>query len=182
MLRLVVPLAPEGWDETKQEFVKPETTVLELEHSLASLSKWESKWRKAFLTKKDKSAEEVLDYVKCMTVTPDVDPSVYEHLTSENYRQIREYIEDPMTATYFPEEKDNGKPNKDVATAELIHYWMISLNIPLEFETRHLNSLIAQIRVCNMKNQPSKKSTTSSMYSRNAALNAARRKQLNSKG
>ena len=181
MLRIAIPMSPEGWDEAKQEFVEPETKVLELEHSLVSLSKWESKWRKAFLTKKEKTTEEVLDYVKCMTLTPNVEPEVYAHMTSDNFRKIREYIEEPMTATYFPEDKD-GKPSKEVATAELIHYWMISLNIPLECENWHLNRLLAQIRVCNMKNQPPKKMSTRDIMSRNAALNAARRQQLNSKG
>ena len=181
MLIIAVPISPEGWDESKQEFVEPETKVLELEHSLASLSKWESKWRKAFLTKKEKTSEEVLDYVKCMTLTPNVDPELYNHLTSENFQKIREYIEDPMTATYFPEDK-NGKKSNEVATAELIRYWMISLNIPLECENWHLNRLIAQVRVCNMKNQPPKKTNKRDIMSRNAAINAARRKELNSRG
>jgi hypothetical protein len=181
MLRIAVPISPEGWDESKQEFVEPETKVLELEHSLASLSKWESKWRKAFLTRKEKSTEEVLDYVRCMTLTPNVDPELYNHLTSENFQKIREYIEDPMTATYFPEET-NGKKSNEVATAELIHYWMISLNIPPEYENWHLNRLIAQVRVCNMKNQPPKKMSKRDIMSRNAAINAARRQELNSRG
>lgn len=181
MLQIAIPISPEGWDEEKQEFVEPEKITLQLEHSLVSLSKWESKWQKAFLTKKEKTTEEILDYIKCMTLSPDIDPAVYTHLTTENFKQIREYIENPMVATHFPEDK-SGKKSSEVATAELIHYWMISLNIPLECENWHLNRLIAQIRVCNIKNQPPKKRNMRDIMSRNSALNDARRKQLNSRG
>ena len=181
MLRLVVQLSPEGWDEQKEEFVEAKTQVLQLEHSLVSLSKWESKWCKPFLTDNNKTEEELLDYIKFMTLTQNVDPEVYSHLSRENYQQINDYINAPMTATTFSENKQ-GKRNREVITSELIYYWMVALNIPFECQKWHLNRLITLVRVCNIKNEPPKKRSKRETASNYAALNAARRKQFNSKG
>lgn len=181
MLQIVVPISPEGWDEQKQEFVEPKTQVLQLEHSLISLSKWESKWCKPFLTKNEKTYEETLDYIKFMTLTPNVKAEVYDHITQQNVRDIIRYIDAPMTATTFSEDR-KGRPSREVVTAELIYYWMISLNIPFECQKWHLNRLLTLIRVCNIKNSPPKKMSKRDIISRNAAINAARRKQLNTKG
>lgn len=181
MLQIKVPLNPEGWDEEKQEFIPPKEQILQLEHSLVSLSKWESKWCKPFLTKQEKTYEETIDYIKCMTLTQNVKPEVYACLTRENIKQINEYIDAPMTATYISEDK-NGKGSREQVTAELIYYWMIALNIPFECQKWHLNRLITLIRVCNVKNQPPKKMSKRELMNRNAALNAARRKQFNTNG
>lgn len=181
MLRLVVQLSPEGWDEQKEEFVEAKTQVLQLEHSLVSLSKWESKWCKPFLSDNNKTEEELLDYIKFMTLTQNVNPEVYSHLTRENFAQINEYINAPMTATTFSENKQ-GKHNREVITSELIYYWMVALNIPFECQKWHLNRLITLVRVCNIKNAPPKKRSKRETANNYAALNAARRKQLNSKG
>ena len=181
MLQIKVPLNPEGWDEEKQEFIPPKEQILQLEHSLVSLSKWESKWCKPFLTKQEKTYEETIDYIKCMTLTQNVKPEVYACLTRENIKQINEYIDAPMTATYISENK-NGKGSREQVTAELIYYWMIALNIPFECQKWHLNRLITLIRVCNVKNQPPKKMSKRELMNRNAALNAARRKQFNTNG
>lgn len=181
MLRIVVPLSPEGWDEKKQEFVEPKVQVLQLEHSLVSLSKWESKWCKPFLTKDEKTYEETIDYIKFMTLTQNVKPEVYDYISQENMRDINAYIDAPMTATTFSEDK-NGKRSREIVTSELIYYWMIALNIPFECQKWHLNRLLTLIRVCNIKNTPPKKMSKRELASRNAALNAARRKQLNTKG
>lgn len=180
MLQITIP-AVEQWDERKQEFVTTKEQTLQLEHSLVSISKWESKWCKAFLTKQEKTIEETLDYIKCMTITQNVDPEVYNYLTNENIEEINKYIEAPMTATYFSDDK-TAKPSREQITAELIYYWMIALNIPFECQKWHLNRLLTLIRVCNIKNQPPKKRSRKEIMSRNAALNAARRKQLNTKG
>ena len=183
MLEIVIPGIEEGWDEEKQEFITVKAQTLQLEHSLISLSKWESKWCKSFLSKTNKkTTEEELDYVRCMTLTPNVDPKVYERLTMDNMQKIVEYIEAPMTAVYFPE-NNSGPMNKDVVTSDLIYYWMVTLNIPFECVKWHLNRLLALIRVCNIKNQPpNKRRSPQAIGSRNAAINAARRKRLNSKG
>jgi hypothetical protein len=181
MLRITVPLGPEGWDEQKQEFIEPKVQVLQLEHSLVSLSKWESKWCKPFFSKTTKTTEETLDYIKCMTVTQNVNPDVYNHLTQSNIEEIHNYIEAPMTATTFLEDK-NSKHNRETITAELIYYWMISLQIPPEYQKWHLNKLLTLIRVCNIKNAPPRKMSKREIMSRNAQLNAARRQQLKSKG
>ena len=181
MLTIKVPLGDEGWDPEKEEFVEPETVTLQLEHSLVSLSKWESKWCTAFLAKKDLTLDETIDYIKCMTITQNVDPDVYRYLTRENIDQIKEYIAAPMTATTFLEDKTKGR-GKETVTNELIYYWMISLNIPFECQKWHLNRLLTLVRVCSAKNAPPKKMSKKEIMSRNAALNAARRKQFNSKG
>ena len=181
MLTITVPISPEGWDEAKQEFVDPKFVTLQLEHSLVSLSKWESKWKKPFYSKKDISEEETIDYIKCMTLTKNVDPDVYTHLSRENIREIKEYIGDPMTATTLSREEKSGG-NKEIVTSELIYYWMIASNIPFECQKWHLNRLITLIRVCGIKKNPPKKRSKRDLMSRNAALNASRRKQMNSKG
>lgn len=180
MLKITIPAA-EQWDEQKQEFVYVKEQKLQLEHSLVSLSKWEAKWCKAFLGKQDKTQEETIDYVRCMTLTQNVDPDVYKYLTAENINEINEYIGAPMTATWFSDDK-KGKINQETVTSELIYYWMITLNIPFECQKWHLNRLITLIKVCNIKNQPAKKMSKKDIMSRNAALNAARRKQLNTNG
>ena len=181
MLRLVVPISPEGWDEEKEEFVEAKTQVLQLEHSLISLSKWESKWCKPFLSNEAKTQEEIMDYIKHMTLTPNVDPDVYNHLTAENFKEIDRYINAPMTATTFSNEKKSGH-SREIVTAELIYYWMIALTIPFECQKWHLNKLLTLVRVCNIKNEPPKKMSKRELMSRNAKLNAARRQQLNTKG
>lgn len=180
MLRITVPAA-EFFDEVHEEFVYTKEVTLQLEHSLVSLSKWESKWNKAFLGKQEKTDEEILDYVRCMTLTQNVDPEVYTRLSAQNYAAINAYIEAPMTATYFSEDKQS-KGNREVVTSELIYYWMISYNIPVEFQKWHLNRLLTLIRVCNIKNSPPKKRSKRDLMRRNAALNAARRNRLGSKG
>lgn len=180
MLTLTIP-ATELWDENKQEFVYTKEQTLHFEHSLVSLSKWESKWNKAFLSSKEKTDEEILDYIKCMTLTPNVPSDTYDYLSRDNIAQIYEYIEAPMTATVFSDDK-TSKTSREIVTAELIYYWMIALNIPFECQRWHLNRLLTLIKVCNIKNQPPKKRSKREIMSRNAALNAARRKQLNTSG
>ena len=180
MLQITIP-AVECFDEKNNEFIKTKEQTLQLEHSLVSLSKWESKWHKPYISKVDKTDEEILDYIKCMTITQNVDPEIYNYLSKENVEQIRDYINDPMTATTFSEEQ-NSKHNREIITSEVIYYWMVSLNIPVKFEKWHLNRLITLIRVCNIKNQPPKKRSKKDIASSNAALNAARRKQLNTRG
>lgn len=180
MLQITVPSA-ELFDEENQEFVYVKQATLQLEHSLVSLSKWESKWNKPFLTKEEKTIQETIDYIRCMTITQNVNPLVYRCLTNDNISQVNSYIEAPMSATRFYEEK-NGKINREQITAEIIYYWMIALNIPFECQKWHLNRLLTLIRVCNIKNQPPKKHSRKEIMRRNAALNAARRKQLHTKG
>ena len=115
MLTINVPISPEGWDEVKQEFVEPEYRTLQLEHSLVSLSKWESKWHKPFYSKKEKTEEEMLDYIKCMTLTKNVDSDVYNHLTIDNVKDVKDYINDPMTATTFSRD-EKGQSNSETIT------------------------------------------------------------------
>lgn len=181
MLKIEVSVSPEGWDEIKEEFVEPEVKVLQLEHSLVSLSKWESRWNKPFLTKQEKTDAELLDYIKCMTLTQNVNPDIYFKLSTENIEQIKKYIDAPMTATTFRGD-NRGGPNREQVTAELIYYWMIALNIPFECQKWHLNRLLTLVRVCNIKNQPNKKMSKREIMSRHRAINEARRKRFNTKG
>ena len=180
MLRITIP-AVEQWDEIKQEFIQTKEQTLQLEHSLVSLSKWESKWNKPFLSKEAKTNAETIDYIKCMTISHNVDPEVYNFLTTEHIEQINKYIEAPMTATTFVEDK-SGRRNREVITAELIYYWMIALTIPFECQKWHLNRLLTLIRVCNIKNAPPKKMGKKATASHYAQLNAARRQQMNTRG
>lgn len=179
MLKITIP-AVEQYDEATNTFVESKEQVLQLEHSLVSLSKWESKWCKPFLTKGEKSREETVDYIRCMTITQNVDPSIYDFVTSENIKQVIDYIEAPMTATVFT--NDGKPPGRQVITAEIIYYWMISMNVPFDCQKWHLNRLLTLINVCNVKNSPPKKMGKKEVMSRNAALNAARKKSLNTKG
>lgn len=179
MLEITIP-ARELFDETTCEFTYMNEQTLRLEHSLVSLSKWESKWCKPFLSKEKKTLEETIDYIKCMTLTQNVNDTVYQFLGNENINKINKYIESPMSATTFGPE--NSRPNREIVTSELIYYWMIALNIPFECQKWHLNRLLTLIKVCSIKNQPPKKMSKGELMSRNAALNAARRKQLNTKG
>lgn len=180
MLLLTIPAA-ELFDDRTQEFIKTPEYKLQMEHSLVSLSKWESKWGKPFLSKEPKTAAETIDYIKCMTITQNVNPKVYNSLSIKNIEQINKYIDEPMTATTFNEVTNNMR-SREIITSELIYYWMFSLNIPMECQKWHLNRLLTLIRVCNIKNAPPKKMSRRDIMSRNVALNAARRKKLNSKG
>lgn len=180
MLTITIPKA-EYYDELIEEFVYIDERTLQLEHSLVSISKWESKWKKPFLSKIEMTTEEIYDYVRCMTITQNVDPKIYRYLTDENIDQVREYIEDPMTATWFGGNTEKG--NKKIITSEVIYYQMIALNIPFECQKWHLNRLLTLIRVCNEENKPpGKKTPLNELYAQRQALNEARKKQLNTKG
>lgn len=180
MLEITIP-AREAYDERSGEFITFEGQTLRLEHSLLSLSKWESKWHKAFFSKKEKTLEETIDYIKCMTLTKNVNPNAYLFLTDDNVQRINAYIEDPMTATTFYD-SSQGKSSNETVTSELIYYWMVTLNIPWECEKWHINRLLTLVRICNIKQQPNKKMSRGEVMKRNKALNEARRKKFNSKG
>ena len=182
MLQLTIPISPEGWDEVKEEFIEPVTKTIRLEHSLVSLSKWESKWHKPFLTNDKHSYEETLDYIRCMTITQNVDPDVYNHIDDDLIRQVDAYINDPMTATTFPKDDKPTSPAIEITTSELIYYWMSSFNIPIECQTWHLNRLMTFIRICEVKNAPKKKRSIHDIMSRNKARNEANKKFFKSKG
>lgn len=175
MLQITIP-ASELWDEENQKFITIKEQTLTLEHSLVSLSKWESKWKKPFISNNTRTIEETIDYIRCMTITQNVDQKIYAFLTNDNIEQVNKYIEDSMTATWFTG-KQKGKASSKQITSELIYYWMISLNIPFECQKWHLNRLMTLIRVCNEENQPSKKMSKRDTLNQYRALNAARRKK-----
>lgn len=179
MLVVVIP-EQEFWDEEKEEIIRSKKLTLKLEHSLISISKWEAKWCVPFFDS-EKTDEQVLDYIRCMTLNTDVDPSVYGYLTQSNIKAINDYIAAPMTATIIHSD-EKGKKTSEFVTSELIYYWMIAYNIPVEFEKWHLNRLIMLIRVCSEKNKPAKKMGRREIMAQNRALNAARRARLGTKG
>lgn len=181
MLQITTPEV-ELYDEITNEFKVCKSQTLQLEHSLVSLSKWESKWHKPFLKKEPKTLEQTMDYIRFMTITQNVKPEVYSNLSKENIKQINDYIDNPMTATTFSKSNMRGSGANEIITSELIYYWMIALNIPFECQKWHLNRLLTLVRVCNVKNQPPKKMGRSELMRRNTELNAARRKKFNSKG
>ena len=184
MLKIEVPLTSEGWDDEKEEFVEAKIQILQLEHSLVSLSKWEAKWKKPFLTQDKKTLEETVDYIRCMTITQNIQPIVYEKITDDNIRQVNEYIEDSMTATWFNEPKGGkGKNNTEQITSELIYYWMLTCNIPFECQKWHLNRLMTLIKICDAKNKSGdNKMSNKEIANSYKALNAARRKKYNTRG
>lgn len=179
MLKIKIP-AIELYDEERNLFIMSKEYELQLEHSLVSLSKWEAKWHKPFLTKGDKNNEEALDYIRCMTISQNVEDEAYSLIKSDLMEKITEYIGDPMTATTFRQEKES--PNKEIITSELIYYWMISFNIPFECQKWHLNRLLTLINVCNIKNQPAKKMSKKELAARNRSLNEARKAKYNTSG
>ena len=182
MLQITIP-ETEKWDEVKEEFVYSKAYTIRLEHSLVSLSKWEAEYCKPFLSKNGMTAMETIDYVRFMTITQNVPREAYYNLTEENMKAIEAYIDAPMTATWFSkEENSKGPTSRRIITAELIYSWMISLNIPLEWEKRHLNRLLALIKVHNIESQPPKKRSKKELLARNKALNAERKKKLNTTG
>lgn len=184
MLTITVP-ETEYFDEDKQKFVISKPHTLTLEHSLVSLAKWEAKWKKPFITNKNRTQEEIIDYIRFMTITQNVNDNVYKDLAchSEVVSQIVSYIEDPMTATTFSSSQESkSRVNKQVVTAEIIYYWMIELNIPVEFQKWHLNRLLTLIKVCDLKSAPQKKMPKGKIYSHNRQLNAARRARLGTNG
>ena len=179
MLTITIP-ATESFDPITETFFETKEQKLQLEHSLLSIAKWESKWKKPFLDKGEKTPEESRDYIRCMTITQNVDPNIYYALTKENYVEIINYIQDPMTATWFAD--DHKPPSREIITADIIYYYMTALQIPFTCEKWHLNRLMTLIRVCSEKNKPPKKMSKRNIMTQNQALNAARRAKMNSMG
>ncbi len=182
MLIIEIP-GGEFYDEKTERFIQTKPVELQLEHSLISLSKWESKWEKPFLDNKEKTPEELIDYIRFMTLNKNVDPYIYYLLNQETLMEIKKYMDSPMTATWFAEDKKKKRGrSREIITAEIIYYWMIALNIPFECQKWHLNRLITLVRVCGIKNAPPQKMSKKNIIKQNQQLNAARRKALNSKG
>ena len=180
-LKITIPKM-ELFDEAKQEFVYVKETNLMLEHSLVSISKWESKWCKPFLSDDNtKTAAELRDYVRCMTLTQNVDPEVYNFLTDRNMLEVNNYIDSRMSATTFHDSRNGGRGREQI-TSELIYYWMVAYNIPFECQKWHLNRLLNLIRICGIKGGDQKKMSNNEIYNQNRALNQARRKKYHTKG
>ena len=187
MLKVIVS-AEETWDDAKEEFIPALPPVeLTLEHSLISVSKWESKWHKPYLSS-NLSVEETRDYIRCMCLTQNVPDEVFERIDGRVMNQVADYISDPMTATWFTDDKVDGGPRKtgrlrgEVITAEILYYQMITCGVPMECQKWHINRLITLIRVISEKNAPPKKMSKSDVARRYAQLNAQRRAKLGTRG
>jgi len=180
MLQLEIPDV-EIYDEANRTFSIRKGKVLRVEHSLVSLSKWEAKYCKPFLSDDNKTFSETVNYIKFMTVTPNIDSSVYANVDGEVIKKVNAYIMASMTATTFKRGQQH-KINKDIVTSEVIYYWMITLGIPFECQKWHLNRLLTLINVCNIKNQPKKKMTKAAAFAQQRELNAMRRDRLGTRG
>lgn len=180
MLTITVP-GVEMYDEDRQEFITQGDVVLVLEHSLVSLSKWESIFEKPFLGEANKTQEEIYGYIKAMTLTSDVPDEVFDKLSSANIEAINAHIDARMSATWFSD-TPSAPQSHDVITSELIYYWMTVFQIPFECETWHLNRLFTLIRICNVKQSKPTKMSRSEVAARNRELNAQRKAQLQSNG
>ena len=181
MLKITVPACAEQYDELREVFLPPtREQTLSLEHSLVSISKWEAKWLRPYISRGPETMEEMTDYVRCMTLTQNVDPNVYTAIPPRLFAEITAYIKAPMTATRLAQ---TGQPkSREVVTSELIYYWMIYYNIPMECQKWHLNKLMTLIGLCSRKNAPQKKMSQREVMAQNRALNQARRKRLNTRG
>lgn len=179
MLILKIP-EQEFYNQVTGEFEYCRACTLKLEHSLVSISKWEAKWKKPFLTQEPKTPAEFIDYIRCMTINQDVPDEIYELMGHDNVRKIEEYIMDPATATTVIDRR-KGTGKSEIPTSELIYYWMVSNGIPFECEKWRLNRLITLIKVCNAKGNPQQMSKQE-IYAMNAALNSSRRAASGSKG
>ena len=182
MLQITVK-ATKLWDEAREEFINVKETVLDLEHSLRSISKWESIWEKPFLSVEEKTTEETQSYILCMLVNRNVDSNVLYALSSSNIQDVERYISSSQTATWFGSRISQAqKASEEAVTSEIIYYWLIALNIPFECQNWHINRLLTLIKVCEMKNAPEKKMSFREQVAYNKALNEERRKKLNTKG
>lgn len=187
MLTITVP-SIELFDDATQTFTTTKEVTITLEHSLISLSKWESRWKKPFLKENDtKTKEEVIDYIRCMTITQNVSDDTYFAIAvnSSICEEIQNYINDPMTATTFSNKNPHAAKSTQIVTSELIYYWMIQLNIPVEFQKWHLSRLLTLIKICEIKNASangSKNMSKSAIRNRNRALNAQRKARLGTSG
>lgn len=176
------------WDEAKERFVVIKGQTIQLEHSLISISKWESKWKKAFLSRSPRTEDEIIDYVRCMTVTPGVDPDLYNCLTVEHIKAVQEYIDDPMSALVFRGDEQTPKkqqrPQRSTPksrTSEQLYAVMAVLGIPFECQKWHLNRLLNLIHECELMNSGSKMSRKDSARYM-SQMNAARRAKHHSRG
>lgn len=181
MLKLNV-VTKEGFDEEKSEFVALESVEIRFEHTLKHIAEWEAKWKKPFLSRKAKTSEEALDYLLIMTQNSNVDPTIFNHLNEAQVKDIQAHINSSQSATWFAE--DDKPPSREIITAEIVYYWMISNQIPLEFENWHFGRLLTLIRVFAEKNAPKKKGHTNlrDQSDRRRQLNEARRAQRNTTG
>lgn len=177
MLSIKVP-GVESFDDVNQVFVTTDDTVLELEHSLVSLSKWESRYEKPFLSSEEKTTEEVYGYVQAMSLRGEIPPEVLFRLTEQNQADINQYIEAKMTATWFNEANARRSFNAPAVTAEVIYHWLVGLQIPWEAEHWHLNRLITLVKTINEKNKENtdkkKAPTTSDLADRHAIMERRR--------
>lgn len=184
MLEIIIPGGMLFIEQT-EEFIEIKETKLQLEHSLIAIKKWESKWHKPFLGKEDeKTTEEIIDYIRCMTINHVSDKTIYNYIPKESIKEVIDYIKNPMTATWFSKNRSGGpaKTNTEIITNEIIYYWMVSLNIPFECQKWHINQLLTLIKVVNIKNSPKKKMSKKEEFEQRRALNKARRAKYNSKG
>jgi hypothetical protein len=180
MLKLIIK-GDEVYDEATNRFGTVNDIVVELEHSLLSVSKWESKFEKPFLANTEKTVEEIVEYVRFMIITPGLPPEVLNRFTNAHFEAVNNYINSKQSATTFGQMPDRRGPGETI-TSELVYYWMVQFNIPFECERWHLNRLFSLIQICNIKQSKPKKMSKGDIARRNRELNEQRRAQLGTSG
>ena len=178
MLKIYIP--PSEWfNQQTNEFVPMKGGILKLEHSLLSISEWESKWKKPFLLSNPEDQhtnEEMIDYVRCMTLNKDVDDTLYMRLNQSAVNEIEAYINDPHTATVFSKHDNQPNRSSEFTTSELIYYWMVELGIPFECQKWHLNRLLTLIRIISIKrDSKNNKMSNKDILKKYSSTNARRR-------
>lgn len=185
-----LPLRVKGkelFDATTEEFIYTEDQVVELEHCLLSISRWESKWKKPFIEtfagkKKKMTIKEVQSYIQCMCMS-DADLNFVYCLTTEQTTQIFEYISDVKSATTIHQEGPQNPRGNEILTSELIYYYMAQVPLPFEIcERWHLSRLMKTLEIAGIKSQPEKKMSSRAWGSKQAELNKIRRAAMGSLG
>lgn len=153
---------------------------LQFEHSLRSLSKWESKNKIAFLAGREKTPAQMVDYYRCMLLSPE-DPDLVYLLDPSQMEELTNYINENQTASSVPNEGPT-QYNPETTTSELVYFWMTALKINWEAQDWHFSRLMMLVQITSYKQQPPKKRNPREVLSDMRRENERRKKLFNTSG